>query len=319
MNFKNFVLLAGIVFSFSPVSADEGMWLPSFLSEINIEKMHKLGSDLTADDIFNINSSSLKDAVIVLDGGSCTGEIVSPDGLFLTNHHCGFGEIQNHSTEEHNILRDGFWAKSKADELSNPGKTVSFLIRVEDVTDTINSILTTKMDEEVRLDSIESISSRLESAARKGNDYDAVVKDLYYSNRYYLFVTETYHDVRLVATPPNSIGKFGGDTDNWMWPRHTGDFSIFRIYTGPDGKPAEYSKDNIPLKPRHFLPISLKGYEKGDFTLVMGYPGSTNRYLTSEGVKNVMEVTNNTRIEVRKKKLDIIADYMNTSEKATIQ
>lgn len=319
MNFRNIVLLAGIFLSFSPVSADEGMWLPSFLSAINVEKMHKMGSELSADDIFNINSSCLKDAVIVLDGGSCTGELVSPDGLFLTNHHCGYGEIQNHSSEEHNILRDGFWAKSKEEELSNPGKTVSFLIRVEDVTDTINSILTTEMTEDVRLDSIESISSRLESAATKGNDYDAVVKDLYYSNRYYLFVTETYLDVRLVATPPNSIGKFGGDTDNWMWPRHTGDFSIFRIYTGPDGKPAEYSKENIPLKPRHFLPISLKGYEKGDFTLVMGYPGSTNRYLTSEGVKNVMDVTNNTRIEVRKKKLEIVADYMNTSEKATIQ
>jgi hypothetical protein len=319
MRFKIILLFAGTIILFSKASADEGMWLPSFLSEINIEKMHKMGSELTEEDIFNINSSSLKDAVIVLDGGSCTGELVSPEGLFLTNHHCGYNEIQNHSSEENNILENGFWARTKEEELSNPGKTVSFLIRVEDVTDTINSVITSGMDEKVRRDSIESLSSRLESAATRGTDYDAFVKDLYESNRYYLFVTESYSDIRLVAAPPQSIGKFGGDTDNWMWPRHTGDFSIFRIYTGPDGKPAGYSKDNIPLKSRHFLPISLKGYEKGDFTMVMGYPGSTKRYLTSEGVKNVMEVTNNTRINVRKKRLEIIADYMSTGEKATIQ
>jgi hypothetical protein len=319
MKFRKNILLAAILFSFLATSADEGMWVPSFLSAVNIEKMQKLGSELTLTDIYNINSSSLKDAVIALDRGSCTGELVSPDGLFLTNHHCGFGEIQNHSSEENNILRDGFWAKTEEEELSNPGKTVSFLIRVEDVTNTINSVLTTEMDEDVRLDSIEAISSRLEAVAVKGTEYEASVKDLFESNRFYLFVTETYLDVRLVAAPPNSIGKFGGDTDNWMWPRHTGDFSIFRIYTGPDGKPAEYSKDNIPLKPRHFLPISLRGYEKGDFALVMGYPGSTNRYLTSDGVKYIMNEVNNPRINVRKKQLDIIADYMNTSEKATLQ
>jgi hypothetical protein len=319
MDFKKTVLIVIIVLSFFAALADEGMWLPSFLSEVNAQKMQKMGSELTAKDIYNINSSSLKDAVIALDGGSCTGELVSPDGLFLTNHHCGYGEIQNHSSEGKNILRDGFWAKTRDDELSNPGKTVTFLIRVEDVTDTIFSILTTKMDEDERLDSIESISSRLETAAVVGTNYNAVVKDLYESNRYYLFVTETYKDVRLVATPPHFIGKFGGDTDNWMWPRHTGDFSIFRIYTAPDGKPSEYSKENIPLKPRHFLPISLKGYGKGDFALVMGYPGTTNRYLTSGGVKYNMDEINKTRIDVRKKKLEIIADYMNTSEKATIQ
>jgi len=319
MKFKYLALFAGILFSFFQVLADEGMWLPSFLSEINIEKMQKMGSELTSDDIFNINTSSLKDAVIVLDGGSCTGELVSPEGLFLTNHHCGYAEIQSHSSEENNILKNGFWAKTRREELSNPGKTVSFLIRVEDVTDTINSILTNEMTDEVRQDSIRSISSRLESAAEEGTDYDANVKDLFESNRYYLFVTETYMDVRLVAAPPHFVGKFGGDTDNWMWPRHTGDFSIFRIYTDPEGKPAGYSEKNIPLKSPHFLPISLKGYENGDFALIMGYPGSTNRYLTSVGVEYIMKVVNDTRIDVRKKKLELIKNYMDSGEKATIQ
>ncbi|HNW49948.1 MAG TPA: S46 family peptidase [Prolixibacteraceae bacterium] len=319
MRHRIYALIAAAFFAVGQASADEGMWLPSFLSEINVQKMQKMGSELTAEDIFNINSSSLKDAVIVLDGGSCTGELVSPDGLFLTNHHCGYGEIQEHSSVENDILKNGFWAKNRKEELSNPGKTVSFLIRVEDVTDTILTKLTPEMNEDTRRDSIRAISSRLESAAEEGTDYDAEVNDLFESNRYYLFVYETFRDVRLVAAPPQSVGKFGGDTDNWMWPRHTGDFSIFRIYTDPNGKPAEYSENNIPLKSRHFLPVSLEGYQDGDFAMVMGYPGSTNRYLTSEGVNYVMNVVNDARIKVRKEKLDILANYMNTGEKATIQ
>lgn len=313
------ILFALILVIISTVKADEGMWLPAFLSQINIEKMQKMGLELTADDIYNINSSSLKDAVIALDGGSCTGELVSPEGLFLTNHHCGYGEIQSHSTPDNNILKNGFWAKSKEEELANPGKTVTFLIRVEDVTNIIDSVLTVGMVENVREDSIESVSNRLETAAMAGNHYEAFVKDMYESNRFYLFVVEIFRDVRLVATPPECIGKFGGDTDNWMWPRHTGDFSIFRIYTAPDGKPADYSADNIPLKPRHFFPVSLKGYQEGDFAMVMGYPGSTKRYLTSDGVKYVMDVINDTRIDVREKKLDIIGHYMATSDTAKIQ
>ncbi len=319
MKIKKFIIIAGVVFSTFSVMADEGMWLPSFLSKVNVEQMQKLGSTLTATDIYNINSSSIKDAIIVLDHGSCTGELVSPDGLFLTNHHCGYGEIQKHSTEANNILRDGFFAKDREEELVNPGKSVSFLIRVEDVTDSIIPVLTSDMSEKVRKDSVYSISSRLENSATAGNHYEATVKSLYSDNKYYLFVMETFTDVRLVGTPPHFIGKFGGDTDNWMWPRHTGDFSMFRIYTGPDGKPANYSPENIPLKSRHFLPISLKGYENGDFAMVMGYPGSTNRYLTSDGVKFTMDLVNDTRIDVRKEKLQIIGDYMNTGDGPTIQ
>jgi hypothetical protein len=319
MKLRLAIFIASISFCISSVWADEGMWLPSFLSQVNMEKMQKMGLDLTINDIYNINSSSLKDAVISLDGGSCTGELVSTEGLFLTNHHCGLGEIQNHSTIENNILENGFWAKTKDEELPNPGKTVTFLISVEDVTDSINASLTVGMDEETRNDSIESVSSRLESAAMKDNHYEAFVKDLYESNRFCLFVVETFRDVRLVATPPEFIGRFGGDTDNWMWPRHTGDFSIFRIYTGPDGKPADYSTENIPLKSRHFLPISIKGYENGDFAMILGYPGSTKRYLTSDGVKYMMDVINDTRINVRKEKLDIIGNYMETGDGASIK
>jgi hypothetical protein len=319
MKIRLTIILVSISLSFSTVWADEGMWLPSFLSQVTVEKMQKMGLELTTEDIYNINSSSLKDAVVSLDGGSCTGELVSPEGLLLTNHHCGYSEIQNHSTPENNILKNGFWAKTREEELPNPGKTATFLIRVEEVTDSINAALTVGMNEDTRNDSIESVSSRLESAAMKDNNYEAFVKDMYESNRFYLFVVETFRDVRLVATPPDCIGKFGGDTDNWMWPRHTGDFSIFRIYTAPDGKPADYSADNIPLKPRHFLPISLKGYQNGDFAMILGYPGSTKRYLTSDGVKSIMNVTNETRINVRKEKLNIIGNYMATSDAATIK
>lgn len=301
------------------VRADEGMWLPSLLNKVTIDRMHEMGEKLSADEIYTINSSSLKDAIIVLDYGSCTGEVVSDQGLFLTNHHCGYGEIQKHSTEENNILRDGFWAKSKDQELANPGKVVSFLIRVEDVTDKVLAGVTAGTSEEARQDSIDKVSDQLIDEATKDNAYNARVKSIFNENQYLLFVYETFRDVRLVATPPHFIGKFGGDTDNWMWPRHTGDFSIFRIYTGPNGEPADYSPDNIPLKPKYHLPISLKGYQKGDFAMVMGYPGSTDRYLTAKGVETEMEVVNNTRINVRKAKLDIIKAYMATSEKATIQ
>jgi hypothetical protein len=299
--------------------ADEGMWLPSLLSEINVNKMRELGFELTEQDIYNINQSSIKDAVVAIDGGSCTGGLVSPNGLFFTNHHCGFGEIQKHSTEENNILKNGFWADTYEQELVNPGKTVTFLVRVEDVSDSINMHLDNQMNEAERENIIDSLSLGFETRAVSGTHYEANVKSFFAGNRFYLFVTETFRDVRLVGTPPNFIGKFGGDTDNWVWPRHTGDFSLFRIYTGPDGEPAEYSEDNIPLKPKHFFPISLNGYNEGDFTMVLGYPGSTSRYQTSGEVLFTMGNINDVRVNVRKKKIEIIRDYMAKSEKATIQ
>jgi hypothetical protein len=320
MKIRNFLLLAPAFLLAFSAQADEGMWLPSLLNKVNIEKMREMGARLTADDIYDINNSSLKDAVISLNGGSCTGELVSDQGLFLTNHHCGYGQIQQHSSEDNNILRDGFWAPTKADELPNSGMFVSFLVSVEDVTDKVLAGVTDDMDEATRTDSINKAIGEVRESTEVDSTYHHIsIKSFHGGNQYLLLVYETYRDVRLVGTPPHFIGKFGGDTDNWMWPRHTGDFSMFRIYTAPDGSPAEFSEDNIPLEPRHHFPVSLKGYNEGDFAMVMGYPGSTNRYLTADGVKFTMDVINQTRINLRKAKLDIIREYMATSDKATIQ
>ena len=317
---KSFVALLAFVFVLNlSTKADEGMWLPSLVGKLNIQKMNSIGCKLTAEQIYSINKSSLKDAVVALDRGSCTAEIVSADGLLLTNHHCGFGEIQAHSSVEHDYLRDGFWALKHEDELSNPGKTVTFLIRMEDVTDSVLFKVTDQMDDQTRMTKIREAVSKIEKDAKGESGYETRVRSLFESNKYYLFVTETFKDIRLVGTPPQSIGKFGGETDNWMWPRHTGDFSMFRVYCGPDGKPAEYSKDNVPYHPKSFLPISLKEVEKNDFAMVMGYPGTTTRYRTSNEVKYTMDVVNTARITVREAKLDIIRDYMATSQKARIQ
>jgi len=314
----NFILLLS-VFIYSSAVADEGMWLPSLIHKLNINTMQKMGCELSAEDIYSINNSSLKDAIVALDRGSCTAEVISKDGLLLTNHHCGFGEIQSHSSVEHDYLQDGFWAMSKEEELPNPGKTVTFLVRVEDVTNKILAEVNDDMDESERAGKISEASNKLEKEAKGDTHYEVYIRDFFNANQYFLFVTETFKDVRLVGAPPQALGKFGGDTDNWMWPRHTNDFSMFRVYSGPDGKPAEYSEDNIPYQPKHFLPISLKGVEEGDFAMVFGYPGSTNRYKTSYGIEYTMNVTNASRIEVREKKLDIIADYMASSQKAKIQ
>lgn len=300
------------------VKADEGMWLPALVEKLNINQMKQLGLSISAQDIYSINQSSLKDAVVALDRGSCTAELISAEGLLLTNHHCGFDEIQEHSSVDHDYLRDGFWAKTKEEELPNPGKTASFLIRFEDVTDKVAPELKDKMTEDERKNKVREISSRLEKEAMGDTHYEARVQSLYNDNKYYLFVYEVFKDIRLVGAPPQSMGKFGGDTDNWMWPRHTADFSMFRIYCGKDGKPAAYSPDNVPYKPKHHLPISLKGYEKKDFAMVMGYPGTTNRYKTSYGIEYTMNVTNPVRIKVREEKLRIMKDFMKTSQKAKI-
>ena len=305
---------------FQSAQADEGMWLPSLIHKLNIKEMQQLGYELSAEDIYNINQSSLKDAVGALDRGSCTAEIISGEGLLLTNHHCGFGEIQSHSSVENDYLRDGFWAKTKEDELPNPGKTISFLVRMEDVTDIVlsDSILAIA-DEEQKMKAIQGKTFAISKEAGEGNHYEARVQSLFNGNRYYLFVYETFLDVRLVGAPPESVGKFGGDTDNWMWPRHTCDFSLFRIYCSPDGKPASYSEDNVPYKPRYHFPISIKGMEENDFAMILGFPGTTNRYRSSYSINYMMDVTNPSRIEVRKLKLDIIKEYMASSQNATIQ
>ncbi len=313
------LLLLLTVLIYGSVKADEGMWLPSLIYKLNISEMQKMGLELSAEDIYSINNSSLKDAVVALDRGSCTAEVVSKDGLLLTNHHCGFGEIQSHSSVEHDYLQDGFWAMSRDEELPNPGKTVTFLIRVEEVTDQVLADVTDQMSAEERGKKIEEESNKLEMEAKGDTHYETYVRSFFDSNKYFLFVVETFKDIRLVGAPPQALGKFGGDTDNWMWPRHTNDFSMFRIYCGPDGSPAEYSEENVPYQPKHFLPVSLKGVEEGDFAMIMGYPGRTNRYETSFGVENTMKITNTTRIVVREQLLDIWGDYMSTSQKARIQ
>jgi len=310
------VLIAA--FTFQHVRADEGMWFLAFINK-NYNQMKAMGFRLTPKDIYDINHSSMKDAVVTLDGGSCTAELVSPYGLILTNHHCGYGEIQAHSSVEHDYLTDGFWAKNRSEELPNPGKTVTFLVRMEDVSDRVNAELNDKMTEEERATTIRKISEVIQKEAVGDTHYDAQVRTFFKGNNFYLFVYETFTDVRLVGAPPSSIGKFGGDTDNWMWPRHTGDFSIFRIYCGPDGKPADYSPDNVPYKPKHFFPISIKGVKENDFAMIMGYPGSTSRYLTSWGVAETMDNENAIRIEVRGMKQGIMKKYMDKDPRTRIQ
>ncbi|MBP3332130.1 MAG: S46 family peptidase [Tidjanibacter sp.] len=274
---------------FNAVRADEGMWLPSLIGD-KISDMQAKGFRLTADDIYNINQASMKDAIVRF-GGGCTGEIVSADGLLLTNHHCGYGQIQAHSSLEHDYLTNGFWALSREEELPNPGLTVSFLVRMEDVTDRIE-----KGEKE----------EKIIKKATEGGKYSASIESLYYGNQYFLFVYEVFRDVRLVAAPPSSIGKFGGDTDNWMWPRHTGDFSIFRVYADKNNRPADYSEDNVPYHPKHFFKISTKGVEQGDFTMIYGFPGTTRRYVTSDFVDYTLNHSNPLKIKLRTMRLNTI-------------
>jgi len=307
-----------LVLSFQ-AKADEGMWLPSLVGKLNIDKMHSMGLKLSAEQIYSINNSSLKDAVVALDRGSCTAEVVSGDGLLLTNHHCGFGEIQKHSSVEHDYLKDGFWAKTRDQELPNPGKSVTFLVSMEDVTDQVLKGITDTTSAASRQEKMAAAIAAIEKEAKGTTKYETRVRPLFEANVFYLFVTETFRDIRLVGTPPQSVGKFGGEADNWMWPRHTGDFSMFRIYAAPDGSPAEYAKENVPYHPKHHLPVSLKGVQMNDYTMVMGYPGRTDRYLTSFGLKNTMEVVNDIRIRTRAAKLDIIKEYMAKGDKNRIQ
>lgn len=311
-----------IIFIFSVSSgltsyADEGMWLPLLIKRLNYSDMQKLGLKLTPEEIYSVNNSSLKDAIVNF-GGFCTGEVISKEGLILTNHHCGFDAIQSQSSVENDILTNGFWAKTREDEKPIPGLTVTFLIRMEDVTEKILGTIEAGMDANQIAASIEENSMAIQQQAVAGTHYTAEVKPFFEGNAYYLFVYETFTDVRMVGAPPSSIGKFGGDTDNWMWPRHTGDFSLFRVYMSSDGKPAEYSKENIPLKPKHHLTISLEGVKPGDFAMIMGYPGSTERYLTSEGVKLAYEQTNPARVKIREKRLALMKEAMDADPKIRI-
>nr|WP_321405795.1 S46 family peptidase [uncultured Carboxylicivirga sp.] len=298
--------------------ADEGMWLLPLLNKLNMNKMNELGLKLSAEDIYSINNSSLKDAIVIF-GGGCTGELISDQGLILTNHHCGYGSIQALSSVEHNYLEDGFWAKTKEEELPAEGLRVTFMKYMEDVTAQINAELSDDMSETERQAKIWEVSTKITKEATEGNNYRAIVKDYFEGNQFFLIVYEIFTDVRFVGAPPSSIGKFGHDTDNWMWPRHTGDFSMFRVYCGPDGKPADYSKDNVPYQPKHHLPVSLKGVEMDDFAMTIGFPGSTERYLTSWGIEERMNITNEAMITPRGIKQDIWNEDMMASEKVRIQ
>ncbi|MBR7168218.1 MAG: S46 family peptidase [Bacteroidales bacterium] len=327
MNIKvKFLALALSMLMLVPASvkADEGMWLLSLIGK-NYDDMKQKGFKLTADDIYNINQSCIKDAIVGLgNAGSpfwhfCTAEIVSDKGLLTTNHHCGYGQIQEHSTVEHDYLRDGFWAYTMEEELPNPGLTASILVRVDDVTKEVLAALNDDMTEAERNKAIADVSKKISDKAKEGTNYEATVKSMFNGNQFFLFVHNIYKDVRLVGAPPSSMGKFGGDTDNWMWPRHTADFSMFRIYTAPDGSPAEYSKDNVPLKPKHHLPINIKGVEENDFAMIMGFPGTTNRFVTSYGLEEVMDITNKLRYEIRTQKINVWKAAMNADQAVKIK
>ncbi len=299
-------------------SAEEGMWIPMLIEKLNIKQMQDLGLRLSAEDIYSINHSSLKEAIVQF-GGGCTAEIISPEGLILTNHHCGYGAIQRQSTLEHDYLSDGFWAATREDEIPAPGLTVSLLVRMEDVTEKVLKGVDENMNQMQRDGIIKQNIIQLEKEVAKETGCEAKIRPFFYGNQYYLIVSEVFKDIRLVGAPPSSIGKFGGDTDNWMWPRHTGDFSMFRIYADKENKPAAFSPENVPYHPKNFLHISTKGYKKGDFTFVFGYPGSTREYLTSFGVENAAFYENPLRIALRQKRLDIIDQAMASDKLLRIQ
>ena len=317
---KNLILSILILFiSIQNVMADEGMWMPNLIKIINENDMQEMGLKLSADDIYNINNSSLKDAVVALNGGGCTAEMISSEGLMLTNHHCVDDIIQGHSSIENNYYENGFWAMSKSEELKNESLSATFLVSIEDVTNRFIDSLDISLSESERGKLISKISKQIVKEKTDSTTLSARVRSFYGGNEFYLITYVTYRDVRLVGAPPASIGKFGGDTDNWMWPRHTGDFSLLRVYMAPDGSPAEYSVDNIPYVPKHHLPIQLDGVENEDYTMIMGYPGRTNRFLTSYGVKEALEITYPEIIKIRTKKLEIMKKGMDSDKKTKLQ
>jgi hypothetical protein len=303
------LMLGAFVLIINTTKADEGMWLLNLINQLNIKQMNQEGFKLTAEDIYSINKSSLKDAIVIF-GSGCTGEIISEQGLILTNHHCGYGSIQKHSSPEHDYLKDGFWAKTIEEEIPTQGLNVTFLVRLEEVTNQVMAVLNPQMTEPERDDAIKMISEEIEKKAKEGNGYKTIVKNYFGGNQFFLVVYEVFNDVRLVGAPPTSIGKYGADTDNWMWPRHTGDFSIFRVYASKENKPAEYSKENVPYKPKKALVISLKGVKKDDFTMILGYPGRTQRYMTSMEVESQINISNKNRIYIRGIRQEILLKDM---------
>lgn len=299
--------------------ADEGMWLLPFIEKLNIGSMQQKGLKLSAQDIYDVNNTSLKDA-IVLFGRGCTGEVISDEGLILTNHHCGFGSIQSLSSVENDYLKNGFWAQRPQDEMHAEGLAVTFIKQIADVTGEVNAVLTPKMTEAERATKIEAISSKI--SARYTNSKDgltAKVQSMFGGNQFIMYQMQRFEDVRLVGTPPQSIGKFGGETDNWMWPRHTGDFSMFRVYARPDGRPAPYSKSNVPYKPAKSLKISLAGYNAGDYAMIMGFPGRTNRYMTSWEIDQTLSQDNPIRIFIRGERQRLMWEDMLSSDKIRLQ
>lgn len=324
MKVTKYLIAAVAVLTVCSARADEGMWLLQLMKQQNsIDMMKKQGLKLAADDLYNPNGVSLKDAVGIF-GGGCTGEIISPEGLILTNHHCGYGAIQQHSSVEHDYLTDGFWAKNRNEELPTPGLKFRFVHRIVDITDLVNAKV--KAGEVTEVDALTApflgklAKEELEKSDLKGKPgIEVRALPFYAGNKFYLFYYKVYSDVRMVAAPPSSVGKFGGETDNWMWPRHTGDFSMFRIYADANGEPAEYNASNVPLKTPKFLPISIKGLKENDYAMIMGFPGSTSRYLTRSEVKERMEADNQAMIDMRGVRLDVLRKYMDASDKTRIQ
>ena len=299
--------------------ADEGMWMLPYLQKMNIKAMKERGCKLSAEDIYSIDKSSLKDAVVIF-GGGCTGEIVSPEGLLFTNHHCGFGSIQALSSVEHDYLKNGFWAMSQAEELPAPGLSVRFIRKIMDVTpEIVGNVPSTAGQDEYKKITSENIEALTAKLSEENPGMQVEIEPFFEGNQFFAFVVEQFRDVRLVGTPPQSIGKFGGDTDNWMWPRHTGDFSIFRVYAGPDNKPADYSPENRPYKAEKYLKVSLDGVEENDFAMIMGFPGSTQRYATSYEIDNMLRVSNPQRIFIRGERQAILWEDMLASDKVRIQ
>ncbi|WP_210464804.1 S46 family peptidase [Rufibacter roseolus] len=317
-NRKQLCLWVMLALSSLSAYADEGMWLPMLLKQLNEADMQKKGMRLSAEDIYSVNKSSLKDAIVQF-GAGCTGEIISNQGLLLTNHHCGYGQIQSHSSVENDLLTNGFWAMTKDQEKPNPGLTATFIVRMEDVTKQILVDIPAGLSEAEREKRVQANIKKVQAQTTAGTHYDAIIRPFFYGNEYYMYVTETFKDIRLVGAPPESIGKFGGDTDNWMWPRHTGDFSLFRIYAGLDNKPAAYSPNNKPYVPKHHLPISLAGIQEGDFTMVFGFPGRTTEYLPSQAVREIAEISDPAKVKIRTVKLGILDQDMKADPRVRIQ